>query len=188
MELQDIIKKRRSARRFKQDKLSRQTLLAVSEAGCFAHTLCNRQVLRFVIIENEQALNNLYKHCSLGLASAGEKGLTPQEYAPPAYIVICSDNKSPENYADAGAAFQNMALSGMEEKLALFWIHAFSEKALRRDLNISQEILAVIAIGYPTETPSAQHIALDEAQNHLNLDGSLKKVTKFKPSSLITWL
>ena len=163
--------------------------MTISEAACFAHSLGNRQRLSYLLVSEDEALECIYRHSSLGLISNGELGLTPAEQAPPAYILICCDNADSKfNFADAGAAFQNMALSALELKLALFWIHAFSNQAIKRELQLEHDILAVIALGQPAENPVAIHIDKNEASDYINLDNKHTRTPKFKPSSLISFL
>lgn len=189
MELQNLIKKRRSVRRFKQNKISKEELLTISEAACFAHSLGNRQRLRYLLACENKELECIYRHSSLGLISNGEQGLTPLKNAPPVYILICCDHPDSKiNFADAGAAFQNMALSALELKISLFWIHAFSSDAIKRDLQLKQDIIAIIALGQPAENPIAIHIDTSEAADYINLDNKHTRTPKFKPSSLISFL
>ena len=57
MDLLALIKKRRSIRKFKSKSLSRESLLNLIEAACFAHSICNRQRLHFWIITDPQIVD-----------------------------------------------------------------------------------------------------------------------------------
>lgn len=189
MNLQDLIKKRRSVRRFRQEQIAKQDLHTILESATYAHSLGNRQILRFLVTQNTEKLDIIFKHTSLGIISNGEAGLSKEEFAPPAYILVCCDC-TPSNaaYADLGSAFQNMALSAGELNLNLFWIHAFSEKTLQKELHIDSNIVAVLAIGSPAENPTACHVDPHELQDYVAFQERHQKTPKLKPSHLIKWL
>ena len=189
MNLLDLIKKRRSVRRFRQEDFNKEDLLTVLESATYAHSLGNRQALRFLVTTDPDKLNIIYNHTSLGMISDGEAGLTASEFAPTAYIIVCSQTTpSSAIFADLGAAFQNMALCATEVNLSLFWIHAFSDKTLKKELQINHHILAVLALGIPAENPSACHVEPHEMQDYVSFQDRHQKTPKLKPSHLIKWL
>ncbi|MCH2209079.1 MAG: nitroreductase family protein [Lentisphaerales bacterium] len=190
MDFLGLMKKRRSIRKFKQEAIPKEGLLNLIEPACFAHSLCNRQSLRFWIVMDPQRADFIYQHSSLGSVSDGEGGLTTEKFAPPSYIAI-STLGEPGNadFADAGAAFQNMAIMSMEMNLGLFWIHAFSEKIIKSFLNLPEEqtIMAIIAVGRPAENPVAINIDPTEVNQFFDSKEKFQKVPKLKTKYLINW-
>ena len=190
MELLDLMKKRRSIRKFKQHEVNRDDLLNLIEVACFAHSVCNRQSLRYMIVMDEGRVKDIYAHSSLGLVSHGEAGLTEEEFAPPAYILItAAGDPSTIDYADAGASYQNMALLAMEANLGMFWIHSFAGAALRETLNVpdDQTIIAIIAVGVPAESPVAVNVNPEEKEQYFDSDNKVQKVPKVTSKYLVSW-
>ena len=190
MDLHDLIKKRRSIRKFKQEQVSRDDLLNLIEVACFAHSVCNRQSLRYMIVMDEERVNDIYEHSSLGLVTKGEEGLVEKEAAPLSYILIMAPGSpSAIDYADAGASFQNMALQAMGMNLGLFWIHAFAGEILRETLNVPEEqtIIAIIAVGIPGENPVAVSVDPEEKEKYYDSTEKHQKVPKLKSKYMVSW-
>jgi nitroreductase len=190
MDFLDLNKKRRSIRRFKQDEVKREDLLNLIEVACFAHSVCNRQSLRYMIIMDKAKVNDIYEHSSLGLVIKGEAGLTEKEFAPPAYILVMAQGSpSHIDFADAGASFQNMALMAMELKLGLFWIHAFAGDVLKKSLQVpaEQKIISIIAVGKPAETPMAVSVAPGEGEKFYDSSDKHQKVPKLRSQYMVSW-
>jgi nitroreductase len=190
MDLLALIKKRRSIRKFKSKSLSRESLLNLIEAACFAHSICNRQRLHFWIITDPQIVDVVYQHSCIGSPHDGDTGLTPANAAPPVYIAI-SVKGAPSNadHADVGAAYQNMALMSLELGLGLFWIHAFSEEMIKGFSPISEEqsILSLVAVGAPAENPVAINIDPSEAEHYYNLNETHTTIPKLKTKYMVSW-
>lgn len=190
MDFLELMKKRRSIRKFKQEAISKEQLLNLIEPACFAHSLCNRQALRYWIVMAPQRADFIYQHSSLGSVADGENGLTPEKFAPPSYIIVSTIGE-PGNadFADAGAAFQNISIMSMQMNLGLFWIHAFSGKIIKSFLNLPEEqtIMAIIAVGRPAENPIAINIDPTEVNQFFNSNEKVQKVPKLKTKYLIDW-
>ena len=190
MDILDLIKKRRSIRRFKQEVLKREDLLNLIEVACFAHSVCNRQSLRYMIVMDRDKVKTIYEHSSLGMVSKGEEGLTPPEFAPTAYIIMTSmGSPSHLDYADAGASFQNMGLVAVEMNLGIFWLHAFAGNILQEALNVPEEqtIISVIAVGRPAENPVAVSIDPGEQEKYNFPNDKNNKIPKLKSKYMVSW-
>ena len=68
-------------------------------------------------------------------------------------------------YADAGAAIMSMSFQAVEEKLGTCWIGAFNAKEVTAILEIdkSEELLYLLAVGHPAENPVEDTISKDES-------------------------
>ena len=190
MDFLELIKKRRSIRKFKQEAIAKEDLLNLLEPACFAHSLCNRQALRYWIVMDSQRADFIYQHSCLGTVMDGEEGLTTEKFAPPAYVVVSTLGKPGDaDFADAGSAFQNMSIMSMQMSLGLFWIHAFSGEIIKSFLNLPEEqtIMAIIAVGRPAENPVAINIDPTEANQFFNSKDKVQKVPKLKTKYLVGW-
>ena len=190
MELLDLMKKRRSIRKFKQDEVNRDDLLNLIEVACFGHSICNRQSLRYMIVMDKERITDIYNHSSLGLVTHGEDGLTEADFAPPAYILVtAAGDPSHIDYADAGAAYQNMALLAMQSNIGMFWIHRFAGEVLRETLNVPEEqtIIAILAVGVPAESPVAVTVNPEEKEKYYDSDEKNQKVPKVTSKHMVSW-
>jgi len=59
--LLDLIKERRSVRLFSGEKIPREEILSIIEAGIWAPTGCNNQELRFFILDKEKEISEIIK-------------------------------------------------------------------------------------------------------------------------------
>jgi len=59
MELVEVIKKRRSIRRYKPDEIPKEDIYDIVRAACLAPSAHNKQMWRFIVISNKEAL----KYC-----------------------------------------------------------------------------------------------------------------------------
>lgn len=190
MDILDLIKKRRSIRKFKQEVLKREDLLTLIEVACFAHSVCNRQSLRYMIIMDREKVKTIFENSSLGMVSKGEEGLTQAEHAPTAYILMTvTGSPSHMDYADAGASFQNMGLMALEMNLGLYWLHAFAGEVLHKSLNVPEEqsILSIIAVGRPNENPVAVSIDPGEQGKYNDPKDKNNKIPKLKTKYMVSW-
>jgi nitroreductase len=190
MDFVDLNKKRRSVRHFKQETLKREELLDLVDAASFAHSIGNRQSLRYLIVTEKSKVNDIFENSSLGLVNQGEAGLVESDFSPGSYILTLGQ-RSPSHvdFADAGASFQNMALVGMEMNIGLFWIHAFAAEILQKTLEIPSEqtIINVIAVGRPAEIPVVVSITPGEEEQYYDSAEKFQKISKLRGQYLVSW-
>ena len=150
----DIIKSRRSIRRYKNDPIPEDVFLRVLEAARLAPSGKNFQPWKFIIVK-DQALKE-----KLAEASRGQLFIARA----PVVIVACGyPEKSYQhqgNYMtswtiDVTCALDHLMLQAQEEDLGTCWIGAFKEDAVKPILGIPAEVrvLALIPLGYPDEIP-----------------------------------
>ncbi|MBI3334374.1 nitroreductase family protein [Candidatus Pacearchaeota archaeon] len=153
MELDSVIKKRRSVRSFSDKKVSWKLLLDAIDAAVHAPFAGNYNNLKFVIIENPERLNMLARHASQDWIMDASSAL-----------IVCSDDTNLEKlYGErgriysrqqAGAAIQTLLLKLADLGLAACWVGAYTDSKIRNDFSIPKEIQieAVIPIGYEKKT------------------------------------
>ena len=155
MDIYEVIKKRRSIRRFKQDEIPLRILEKLVDAARFAPSGGNIQPWEFIIVNDKELLDKVFET----LAWAGyiaPEGTPPEGKRPTAYIVALQNTKlSPFTPThDMAAAVENILLVATEEGLGSCWIGSVKRKKLAEILNIPSDyhIDSVIALGYPDET------------------------------------
>lgn len=152
----DIIVKRRSIRRYKQNAVPFDTLIKFVDAGRLAPSASNLQPLEYLIVDQHNLLNGVYSALKWAGYIAPD-GDPPEGERPTAYIVMLvrKDCHAGEYPRDVGAAVENILLSAREEGIGSCWIRSFDRKKLMEVLNIPTEIEidSVIALGYINEDP-----------------------------------
>jgi len=154
MKVLDVIQKRRSVRKYKENPISEKALMRVLEAARLAPSGKNFQPWKFIIVK-DKALKE-----KLAQASAGQFFMAEA----PIIIVGCG---FPDNcYAHMGRymkswsvdvtiALEHLILQAQEEGLGTCWIGSFEEEEVKAILNIPEnvKVLALTPLGYPDEIP-----------------------------------
>ena len=148
MEYTDLIRKRRSIRKYKSDPISDQDLKAVLEAARIAPSSGNRQCWQYIIVTERSIIEKL--------AEAGGKWITEA----PVVIVACanpdlSSHKPGMDYymLDIGISFEHLILAAANLGLGTCWIGGFDERVAKDALGVPDgiRVVAYTALGYPDE-------------------------------------
>ncbi|MEA4849611.1 MAG: nitroreductase family protein [Clostridiaceae bacterium] len=150
--LMDIIKKRRSVRRYEKREVSLEDLKELVEAAIWAPSAGNRQSWYFGVITPKKADQVI--------------NFSPGVYGdPPNLIVICSDRERAIREGgntelctiDTAMAAQNIMLLATEKGLGTCAIKSYNDRALRKILKIPEyiHIELLISVGYSDEKMTA---------------------------------
>lgn len=159
-ELLDAIKSRRSIRSFKEQKISREDIDMIIEAGRWTPTGKNVQNVSYVVIENEmedveKEAVKMFKMLAstAGLFSKALKGFEVDDHfffkkAPVAIAVVCDDK------VNGTLAASNMALMAEALGLGVLYSGFFSFAAnksisLKKKLNLKGKVVTTLVLGYP---------------------------------------
>jgi nitroreductase len=142
----DIIKRRRSVRKFDGAKIPHDAMEQILEAGRWAPSGANAQPWRFIVVTQRETLAAIAERCFYKVFKSrhvGEAG---------AVVVICSDpDAGSQTYLlDAAIAGTNMTLMATSLDIGSCWIGAFEEQTLKNILRIPSQLklIALIAFGY----------------------------------------
>jgi len=142
----DIIKRRRSVRKFDGAKIPEEAIELILEAARWAPSGANAQPWRFVVVTEKETLKAIAERCYYKVFRSrhvGEAGTA---------VVLCTDPEagSPTYTIDAAIAGTNMTLMATSLGIGSCWIGAFEEPAIRDILHIPErlKIIALIAFGY----------------------------------------
>ena len=150
MEFIDVIKNRRSIRRYKPDPVSKDDIEYVLEAARLAPSWANSQCWKFIVVTDQDIKADLAKTGNGWIAGA------------PAIIVACADPSKPgtkgdqEYYMlDVGIAMEHLILAACDIGLGTCWIGAFDEEKAKKVLGVPDDmrVVAFTPLGYPAETP-----------------------------------
>ncbi len=155
MEFYEVIRSRRSIRRYRPDPVQEDKLGRVLEAARAAPSAANRQPVLFYVIREAGLRSKL--HAAYSLQWFTEAPVIVCACARPAEAWRRNDGKS---YADVDVtiAMDHLILAAAAEGLGTCWIGAFKPEELRRILDIPDELapVALTPLGYPAEQPKAR--------------------------------
>lgn len=153
--LADVIRARRTIRRFKKDlKVPKEVIEEILDVARWSPSGSNAQEWRFVVVTDEKLLK------ALKMFSPGWLGEAP------AAIVVCADREWSYRVAgalgrdrmylvDVGIVVQTIALLAHAMGLGTNIIMSFSQEAVSELLGVprSWEVVVIVAVGYPDEAP-----------------------------------
>lgn len=154
-ELTDIIKKRRSIRKFKSDSVPKELIDKVIEAGVYAASGRGKQAPVVIAVTNPELREKIVKANSK--IGGWAEDFDPFYNAPVILIVIADSQVSTAVY-DGSLTLGNMMLKAHELGLGSCWIHRAKQEF---ESELGQEILSMIglegnfegighlALGYP---------------------------------------
>lgn len=163
MELLDVIKSRRSIRKYKDEKPPIELINKCIEVALYAPSARNSQPWSFIVVKNKEVIQKLSK------AQPYTKFL---EDAPYVVVALADEKKSNHWLEDLGCAIMLLLLEAHSLGLGACWGAIYHpenrqrENYVRELLNIPEKlrIIACIGIGYPDEAPSPKKVkSLDEA-------------------------
>ena len=156
MEAYDLIRQRRTIRKFLQKRLERALLEKLVDAARLAPSANNMQPLKYIIVSEAEKTEQFFKYVKWAgyIAPAGNPG---ENEKPVAYIVILLDTQVRETgyELDVGAAAQSMFITAQELGVGSCWMGAIDREGIRKLLSIPERysVNTVVALGYPAESP-----------------------------------
>lgn len=157
MELQEVLLKRRSIRKFKSEKVSKEAIDALLHAAMSGPSALNKKPWKFYVVSSEEKLEELRNSSQYSNRNA------------PLAIVVCGDLKEciegkREEYwiQDCSAATENILLKATELGLGSLWCGIYLQDESVQNvsnilgLNKNEVPLNIIYIGYADEYPEAR--------------------------------
>ncbi len=157
MNILDIVRKRRSVRKYQATPVPEDALARVLEAARLAPSGKNLQPWKFIVVKDPAVKERLAR------ASANQSFIAEA----PVVIVACG---FPEQcYAkmgrymkswpvDVAVAMEHLMLQAAEEDLGTCWIGAFEETEVKTILGVPEDVkvLALTPLGHPAEKPASR--------------------------------
>ena len=152
----DLILKRRTIRRFRQEPVPRELLGRMVNAARLAPSGMNLQPLEFVAVDDPQLLPEVFATTSWA-GYIAPRGTPAEGERPTAYVAVLINRKIKKfaGQHDVGAAMMSMILTALEEGVGSCWIGSIEREQLAKVLHIPAhlEIDSLLALGYPAEQP-----------------------------------
>ncbi|MEK6646408.1 MAG: nitroreductase family protein [Candidatus Firestonebacteria bacterium] len=154
--LMEIIRKRKSVRKYIDTPVEKEKIEAIIEAARLAPSSSNTQPWRFIAVLDKTVLSEI--------KAKGLGGIVPNKWASttPAVIVACAElniithrigatiKNIDYHLIDLGIATEHLILRATELGLGTCWIGWFNEKEIKKTLNIptTVQVISLITIGY----------------------------------------
>ena len=177
MELKEIIKNRRSIRKFDAKKIDNSIIEEILYYGSLAPSGKNRQPWRFVVIQDDIELKNKIADIMIEKAeekinngeSAGSIEATARIMKEaPVFVAVFNtwNGNVNSNLQSIGACIENISLAATDMGIGSLWIgdincvHEEIENLIGKK---EASLVAGISLGYPLENPNARpRIAINE--------------------------
>lgn len=167
MNLTEGIKTRRSIRSFKTDKVSADVISDIVAVSTYAPSWKNSQTTRYIAVLSEDVKNKIADECTMGFEH--NNGIIKNA---PALMVITTVNcrsgyERDGSFTtskgthwqsfDAGIATEAFCLAAHEAGLGTVIMGIFDENKVKEVIALpdAQSVSALVAIGYPNESPAA---------------------------------
>jgi len=179
MELNKVIKKRTSIRKYTSKKVKAEDIISCIQAANLAPSPGNLSLLTFIVVEEQGLKDDLAEACQ-------------QDFVKDAgfLVVIVSSNKKSNIMYDergekylkqyAGAAIENFLLEVTDLGLASCWVGAFSDIMVKRILRIPDEfeVEAILPVAVESKLSKAKQRTKSSLENRIYFDTWKNKFSK----------
>ncbi len=190
MEFCELLKKRRTVRRFKQVQVFDKDIRYILEAARVVSCGGNVQKLRYIVARDKQLVKDIFENTAWAGMVSPKRSPEWGKNAPLTFIVVTAPRDSEEVIqANAGAAVQSMEYAAVDVGLGACWIGAYKKENVEKilDLPEHEETLYLLAVGYPDEEPVQDDIDLEESMKYYLDDEDVLHVPKLKTDAITQW-
>ena len=156
MEIQEALLNRRSIRKYKDQKISKENINSILKAAMYAPSAMNLQAWQFIVIDKNEILTETVN--SIPYAEILKQSA--------AAIIVCGDSEIEKNESwllqNCSASIQNILLAAHGLGIGSCWIaiHGMDDvyKNIKTQFKLPENIVPVslISLGYPDETVTAE--------------------------------
>lgn len=169
--LMELLKTRRTYRRFAQKEISQEILDEILEAARLASSAANKQPLSYIVVRNPKDVAEVFDYTKWAGYLPPEDGQPKENERPVMFIAVVENLDINKNCdTDAGLAISNMTLAAWNRGVGSCMIGACNKEMLSKlfGLTENQALHTVVAFGYPTHE---SHVAdMEENQFEYYLD------------------
>ena len=189
--LMELLKTRRTYRRFEQKAIDREIIDEILLAARYASSAANRQPLSYIVIKDADKVAEVFRYTKWAGALPPEQGQPKENERPVLFIAVVENMNINKNCdTDAGLAISNMTLAAWNRGVGSCMIGACDKPTLSKmfGLNENQVLHTVVSFGYPShvshivdvENPEEVKYYLDENRDYV--------VPKRKLEDVVTYL
>ena len=163
--LMDLLKSRRTYRRFLQKEIPQEIIDEILLAARLASSAANKQPLSYIVINGAEKVADVFEHTRWAGALPPELGVPKEDERPKLFIAVVQNTDINSNCdTDAGLAISNMTLAAWNKGVGSCIIGACNKVKLSEMFGLSekQKLHTVIAFGYPSHTSNVVDLGEDE--------------------------
>ena len=161
-DLLEIMRTRRSVRKYTEEKISDENIKKILSAALLAPSGHSKYPCEFIVVKNRETLNKMSR-CRVNVAKMLESAFA-------AVVVIADKEKSDTIIEDSSVAMMNMELEATALGIGNCWIQirgrddsadgSSCEDYLRGILNFPENFAcqSVLALGYPEKMPRQREL------------------------------
>ena len=158
MELYEVLRNRRSVRKYSSEDVGADKLEKVLEAARIAPSWSNRQCWKFIVVRDQETKKKLAE--SMPENNPARKAVAETA---PVVIVLCADPEASgkqdgKDYylLDSGLAMQQLMLAAHAEGMGTCWVAWFDEAKAREACSVpdDQRVVGLTPLGVPEKQPS----------------------------------
>jgi nitroreductase len=148
MDFYDVVRRRRSIRKYAPENVPDDALKRVLEAARWAPSWANRQCCRYVVVD-DPAIISVISGRSISFGA-------------PVYVVACADpdksgRKDGKDYylVDVAISMEHLVLAAAAEGLGTCWLGGMLDEAIvKKQLGIpdNMRVVAMTSLGYPEKS------------------------------------
>ncbi|MBR2532600.1 MAG: nitroreductase family protein [Lachnospiraceae bacterium] len=153
MDMMELMKTRRTYRRFTQEPVPQKVLDDILLSTRYSSSAANRQPLRFIVIKDKEKVDEVFQYTTWAGQLPKELGWPKDDERPTLFIAVI---ENPEISAwcdtDTGIALANMTLAAWAHGVGSCIIGACNKPVLSGMFGLSEKekLHSVVAFGYPT--------------------------------------
>lgn len=176
MEAYEAIMKRRTVRKFGQEKIAHEDIIKIIDCGRMSASGANLQPVKYAVAETEELCSEIYPYTKwAGYISGWEPA---QNERPVAYIAVLTDTsiKSAEkSEVDCGSAIANMMIGALSLGIGSCWLGAIDRKNIAKVLNLDEKyhVSYLLALGYPMQSGVTYDMEENDAHYYFDENGNV---------------
>ena len=147
MEFENVIRERHATRKFTDQKVEKEKIEKILEAGRLAPTAKNLQPIKILVVNSEEGLNKIDK-------------ASPCRYNAQTVLLVCGNSKQAYTKGDYSTyemdsciVATHMMLEATNQEVDNIWVEMFDSNVLREEFNLEDNLIPVclLPMGYKTE-------------------------------------
>lgn len=188
--LMELLKTRRTYRRFEQREISQEIIDEILTAARLASSAANRQPLSYIVVKDADKVAEVFSHTKWAGALPPEQGQPREGERPVLFIAVVENTDiNPDCDTDAGLAISNMTLAAWNRGVGSCMIGSCNKPVLAQMFGLTQKqvLHTVVAFGYPShvshivdmEDPAQFKYYLDENRDYCVPKRKLSDVVRY---------
>lgn len=174
LEIMQLLKTRRTYRRFMQEPVPDSVVSDILNAARYASSAANRQPLSYVVVRSPEMVKRIFPYTKWAGYFPEDSGRPKEGEEPVMYIAVIENLSINRNAdTDAGLAIGNMTLAAWSHGVGSCIIGACDRAALGElfGLEEDQKLHTVVAFGYPSHSSFLVDAEGDEIRYFMDEEG-----------------